>query len=111
MSVLLTKISLIYLVATTPVVHLQLIDGGYSDLETCQKVISAIAQQEKSEPEDERIAQSLRCYRLSMRYDPDGDGPKKPVSPKGTNPMLNNGRDESFLCQSVVCRNTSLPTQ
>lgn len=112
MSVILSQIALIFLVGTTPVAHLQIVEK-FSTVEECKKTIAIVRKQEEKEPEDDRIASRLDCVQLSVRYYPDGDGPKKPVSPNPVPPsplpMLNNSRVESYPCinaqeKASMCR-------
>ena len=111
MSTILSSIALVFVVNTQPTLHLQIIDR-FQDQSVCEEVIKKVAEQEATEPENERIAPFLKCIKLSMRYNPDGDGPSKPVVPRApAMPMMNSKGDEAYSCwnmlhKPVVCRNT-----
>lgn len=115
MSVLLSKIVLVYIVSTQPLLHFQVVDA-FSEESTCRIVIAKVAEQEKNEPADEQIHERLGCIRLSHRYDPDGDGPSKPSAPVRPNssPMFKSGNTEDVPCKSKeghLCRDVSLSAQ
>lgn len=108
MSVLLSKIVLVYIVSAQPLLHFQIVDA-FSDEATCSAVIAKVAEQEKNEPADEQIHERLGCIRLSHRYDPDGDGPEKPVAPLKQSSINNsifnsNERVETYPCKNTLCK-------
>jgi hypothetical protein len=76
---ILTSIVLVYLVSTTPIVHVRFVDK-LSDLPVCLEIIAKVAEGEKNEPLEEQISPRLRCMAASYDYNPDGDGPSKPVN-------------------------------
>lgn len=109
MSTIVSSIWLSFVVSTTPILHTQIV-SNFDDLATCQLAIDTIAKQEKDEPADKQINKRLICQQLSYRYDPDGDGPSKPVVPSNNKPMFHSANPEDVPCkadESKMCRNTS----
>lgn len=76
---ILTSIVLVYLVSTTPIVHVRFVEK-LSSLPVCLEVIKKVAEGEKNDPLEEQISPRLRCMAASYDYNPDGDGPSKPVN-------------------------------
>jgi len=81
-----TSIVLAYLVGTTPVFHVRLIDK-FSNLATCNEVIAKITEAEKNEPVEQHIAPRLNCIAVSYAADADDDGPSKPVNAPANVPV------------------------
>lgn len=108
MSTMISSIVLVYLVSTSPIVHVRAI-SQFSDAKTCMEAIAVVETQEKDEPEAQQIHKSLRCLQMSYKYDPDGDGPKKPVAPLQDKPVSDVPAKEEhtpYPCRDVWKRPT-----